>query len=213
VTCAGQLARPKKDRCQKAEELAREHQLPGSYATKVVLKPPRRSRERETRRPDRAIVNGRTPGKTRRPSKSPLDLGNIEAGGVPEERARRSACPDDGTRPPLVDRCRAVSSESGGVATPRAGPNGRAGDPRCCFVRQEAYSTRFKRSATHDPPRAKRKLPETPQVLPQAPGHPVRWPMTPLRATGGDDGERAKCRSFRATEREKTSSRGQKLRH
>src|SRR6266853_521065 len=92
----------------------------------------------------------------------------------------------------------------GGVAA-RPGPIRRAGDDDVVSS-CEGPADRFKRSATHDHCVTKRKLPETLQVLRQAPGHPVAVADDAIARHGGDDGEARGAGHFGSAERESTST-------
>src|SRR5437660_4538580 len=88
----------------------------------------------------------------------------------------------------------------GGVAV-RAGPIGGAGDHDVLSPRK-GPADRFKCSATHDHRVTKRKLPETPQVLREVPGHAVAVADDAVARHGGDDDDARQTGHFGSTGRE-----------
>src|SRR6267378_3486437 len=85
----------------------------------------------------------------------------------------------------------------GGVAA-RAGPIGRAGN-HDVVSSGKGRADRFKRVAAHYHRVPKRKLPETPQVLRQVPGHSIAVADDAVARHGGDDGDARKAGHFGST--------------
>src|SRR2546423_11751940 len=80
-------------------------------------------------------------------------------------------------------------------------PIGRAGDHDVVSPGR-GPADRFKSPATHDHRVTNGKLPETPQVLRQVPGHAVAVADDAVARHGGDDGDARKAGHFGSTGRE-----------